>query len=107
MVPLDVSAFPFRSNVVTRMGWPPLCVQVEALESGVFRSDLPTRFRTRPEAYQVCVWGGAQREGLSWGGALRQPAPCLVRVPRTAVLGAALGLKAAVEIAVSTPHIKV
>ncbi len=26
---------------------------VECLESGVFRSDLPTRFRLVPEAYQV------------------------------------------------------
>ncbi len=28
-------------------------VQVEALESGVFRSDLPTRFKLQPAAYQV------------------------------------------------------
>lgn len=27
--------------------------KVEALESGVFRSDLPTRFKLQPEAYQV------------------------------------------------------
>jgi len=30
--------------------------QVEALESGVFRSDLPCKFRCKPEAYQV--WRG-------------------------------------------------
>lgn len=28
-------------------------MQVEALESGVFRSDLPTRFKLQPAAYQV------------------------------------------------------
>ncbi len=27
--------------------------KVEALESGVFRSDLPMRFKCKPEAYQV------------------------------------------------------
>ena len=27
--------------------------KVEALESGVFRSDLPTRFKCKPAAYQV------------------------------------------------------
>ena len=27
--------------------------KVEALESGVFRSDLPTRFKLQPDAYQV------------------------------------------------------
>lgn len=27
--------------------------KVEALESGVFRSDLPTRFKCNPAAYQV------------------------------------------------------
>lgn len=27
--------------------------KVEALQSGVFRSDLPTRFRCKPAAYQV------------------------------------------------------
>ena len=27
---------------------------MEALESGVFRSDLPTRFKLDPAAYQVC-----------------------------------------------------
>jgi hypothetical protein len=29
--------------------------KVEAIESGVFRSDLPLRFRCKPTAYQVCV----------------------------------------------------
>jgi DNA polymerase epsilon subunit 1 len=30
--------------------------KVEALESGVFRSDLPTRFKCKPSAYQVgCI----------------------------------------------------
>ncbi len=29
--------------------------KVEALESGVFRSDLPCHFKLRPEAYQVCM----------------------------------------------------
>lgn len=28
--------------------------KVEALESGVFRSDLPTQFKLEPAAYQVC-----------------------------------------------------
>ena len=28
--------------------------KVEALESGVFRSDIPTRFKCKPDAYQVC-----------------------------------------------------
>ena len=28
--------------------------KVEALESGVFRSDLATKFKLNPEAYQVC-----------------------------------------------------
>lgn len=27
--------------------------KVEALESGVFRSDLPTKFKVKPAAYQV------------------------------------------------------
>lgn len=27
--------------------------KVEALESGVFRSDLPTKFKLKPAAYQV------------------------------------------------------
>lgn len=27
--------------------------KVEALESGIFRSDLPTRFKLQPAAYQV------------------------------------------------------
>ena len=27
--------------------------KVEALESGVFRSDIPTRFKCKPDAYQV------------------------------------------------------
>ena len=27
--------------------------KVEAIESGVFRSDIPTRFKCRPPAYQV------------------------------------------------------
>ena len=30
-------------------------VQVEALESGVFRSDLPTRFKLEAAAYQVAA----------------------------------------------------
>lgn len=29
--------------------------KVEALESGVFRSDLPTRFKCKPAAYQVSM----------------------------------------------------
>lgn len=29
--------------------------KVEALESGVFRSDLATTFRVKPTAYQVCT----------------------------------------------------
>ena len=29
--------------------------KVEALESGVFRSDLPMRFKCKPEAYQVSL----------------------------------------------------
>jgi hypothetical protein len=29
--------------------------KVEAIESGVFRSDLPMRFKMKPAAYQVCV----------------------------------------------------
>ena len=28
--------------------------KVEAIESGVFRADLPTRFKCKPAAYQVC-----------------------------------------------------
>ncbi len=35
------------------MSAPPILTQVEALESGVFRSDLPCKFRCKPEAYQV------------------------------------------------------
>lgn len=31
--------------------------KVEALESGVFRSDLPTHFRCEPSAYQVGIAG--------------------------------------------------
>ena len=30
--------------------------KVEALESGIFRSDLPTRFKLQPAAYQVQPW---------------------------------------------------
>ena len=33
--------------------------KVEALESGVFRSDLPMRFKCKPEAYQVTCSGSA------------------------------------------------
>ena len=29
--------------------------KVEAIESGVFRSDIPTRFMCRPPAYQVLI----------------------------------------------------
>lgn len=32
--------------------------RVEAIESGVFRSDLPLKFKCKPEAYQVRMWGG-------------------------------------------------
>ena len=33
--------------------------KVEAIESGVFRADLPTRFKCKPAAYQVrCMWIG-------------------------------------------------
>jgi hypothetical protein len=32
--------------------------KVEALESGIFRSDLPTRFKLQPAAYQVGVTFG-------------------------------------------------
>ena len=34
--------------------------KVEALESGVFRSDLPTRFKCKPAAYQACPMPLAQ-----------------------------------------------
>jgi len=30
--------------------------KVEAIESGVFRSDLPMRFKMKPAAYQVSVY---------------------------------------------------
>jgi hypothetical protein len=38
--------------------------KVEALESGIFRSDLPTRFKLQPAAYQVrsCVAGRADSQ---------------------------------------------
>ena len=31
--------------------------KVEAIESGVFRADLPMRFKCKPAAYKVRVWG--------------------------------------------------
>ena len=34
--------------------------KVEAIESGVFRADLPTRFKCKPAAYQVCCIGREQ-----------------------------------------------
>ena len=34
---------------------PHTCEQVEALESGVFRSDLPVRFKCKPAAYQGLI----------------------------------------------------
>ena len=39
---------------------------VEALESGVFRSDLPTRFKLKPAAYQVCRIPLCPVSPLSW-----------------------------------------
>ncbi len=54
--------------------------KVEALESGVFRADLPCKFRCRPEAYQVRATAAAAAVGAGMGeqaGLARAPASAL------------------------------